>query len=129
MNSVDMKGDTASVSLENLSLELCKFAKRVPKHSSFEIASLNVIQVRQTVNGVAKKCSHKHRCFWKILLRRIHGLEPTSDPHFYQMASVAESKANLVSALSPRLPDVYVNQKDKFPLPHPIIYDVTPPSK
>jgi len=48
MNSVDMTGDTASVSLENLSLELCKFAQRVPKHSSFEIAPWNEIKVRQT---------------------------------------------------------------------------------
>ena len=57
----------------------------------------------------------------KKFLRRKHGGQPSTDPRFYSITSLAEPTMNLRFHALSGLPEYYANQNDELTQPHSLL--------
>jgi len=111
---------TAFLSSEILSLALCNSVEHV-RNTSFQAASSKEI----TNERFGRKDRPRNVAISVVILGKVCSGEYTVDnrPHpcVHSMACLAGPIANLVSVLSPGLPEYYVNQNDEWNLPNSVV--------
>jgi len=116
----DTTGDMAFLSSEILSLRLCQSAERVWNTLLFKWTHKKELQANRSDKQAGQEMSPWTSLFSGTSLSWMHGGQPTADPCLYQMVSLPELTASLVSVLISGLPMYYINQNAELMLPYPV---------